>query len=295
VGCPALPKTVLACAFVLWIAPHAQAKPCRGRYVVHVADGSLLHGATAAVPDAVVLGRRTVALTADCQTTPIRQAVAGGRARVVARLNGCERSALRLRATVSGRCHVLRGTLHARGVRPTAFTAQPSRCGDGVVDRLDGERCDDGNRTDDDGCAGDCRSCAGAPPLASAWEGVQVNVILGYGCLRCHDSGAAIGGLDLRPSSAYAGLVGVPTDAAPGLRFIEPGDHLRSFFWLKLAKATDPAGGDLLPGGGMPLDGALSREELDAVGRWIDAGAPERGAVAGTDALLGRCNPAAFP
>jgi len=118
-----------------------------------------------------------------------------------------------------------------------------------------------------------------------------VNILLRYGCLRCHDSAAAIGGLDLRPGSAYRQLVGAATDAVPGLRFVEPGDHLRSYLWLKLAKATDPTPWDALPGAGMPLDGALTAGELAAVGAWIDAGAVADGVVPGTEPLLASCRP----
>ena len=34
----------------------------------------------------------------------------------------------------------------------------PQRCGDGVLDNMKGEVCDDGNTTSGDGCSSDCKS-----------------------------------------------------------------------------------------------------------------------------------------
>src|SRR4029077_1758347 len=64
--------------------------------------------------------------------------------------------------------------------------------------------------------------------------------------------------------------------------------------WRKLAKATINLAG--VPGTGMPNGlPPITVDELDAVGRWIKAGAPETGTVEDTDTLLDACLPPAGP
>ena len=275
------PSRAVWAALACLLAARVHAAPCRGRFVVTHAAGDLLRDARAAVPDAIVVTRRSVALTSACRPTTARLGAT--------HLADCEGPQLRLQVTARARCTMLRGTLRAAGGPPTTFVARASRCGDGVVDHLNGERCDDGNTSDGDGCGADCVACAGWPPLASTWDAVQVTGIVRYGCLRCHDSTGAIGGLDLRPSAALAHLVDVPSRTLAGVPRITPADRMRSVFWEKLAKGTHPADWEALPGGGMPLYGALSADELEAVGRWIDAGALDDDVVAGTEAILGSC------
>jgi cysteine-rich repeat protein len=43
-----------------------------------------------------------------------------------------------------------------------------ARCGDGIVDGLQGEECDDGNRVNGDGCSSDCKRESGAGPVLGA-------------------------------------------------------------------------------------------------------------------------------
>jgi hypothetical protein len=69
-----------------------------------------------------------------------------------------------------------------------------------------------------------------------------------------------------------------------------PGDRTTSFVWLKLAEGA--LGGEYVaavPGAGMPIGGKTTPAELEAVGRWIDAGAPRDGIVPGTEALFAGC------
>jgi hypothetical protein len=116
-----------------------------------------------------------------------------------------------------------------------------------------------------------------------------------HGCTQsvCHGS-AASGGLDLSPDVAYANLVEVPSTAHRFAR-VTPGDNDRSFLWLKLAAATNPGSveiaGSPMPSGGPPI----SADEIELLRLWIYAGAPETGAVAGTQELVSGCLPDVEP
>jgi hypothetical protein len=90
----------------------------------------------------------------------------------------------------------------------------------------------------------------------------------------CHGAGAASAGLDLSDGAAIANLVGVPAAneaaRAAGLVRVAPGDPDHSYLLLKLE-------GTLAPGEGvqMPLvGGPLPASAIDAIRRWIAAGAP---------------------
>jgi hypothetical protein len=90
----------------------------------------------------------------------------------------------------------------------------------------------------------------------------------------CHGS-ARSGDLDLRPGAAYGSLVGIGAVGAPGELRVAPGDADASFLVRKLAGVLGRGEGDRMPNVGRPLR-AL---ELDLIRAWIDAGAPEAGAV----------------
>jgi hypothetical protein len=90
----------------------------------------------------------------------------------------------------------------------------------------------------------------------------------------CHGSDKS-GELDLRNGAAYHSLVGVTSIGAPDELRVAPGDAGASFLVRKLAGALAAGEGDPMPSVGRPLR-AL---ELDLIRAWIDAGAPETGAV----------------
>jgi hypothetical protein len=98
----------------------------------------------------------------------------------------------------------------------------------------------------------------------------------------CHGGPTGIAGLSFEdPESAYERLIdGAPNmgaAAANGLALVAPGERDQSYLFQKLTRT----GADLLGGGlgaAMPLGLApASAEVLDAVGAWIDAGAPYDG------------------
>jgi len=266
----------------------ARSPRCGGRYVVRTTAGRL----APAAPVVLDAAGGTVAAGCGAARAHVRRAHDGWH--VTARFARCgSHRRLRLRLRVAADCSFLAGTVAARHAGRGTFTATASRCGDGVVDIGGEEECDDGNVFGGDACEPTCRACnAGAGPLASSWEGIRTNIFARYGCTRasCH-GGPGSGGLGLGSPAAYDSLVGVPASAVPALHRVEPGDERASFLWLKLAKAVNVADFGDVAGSGMPPDGALTPDELDAVAAWIRAGAPRAGAVPGTEVLLAPCRP----
>ncbi len=320
---------LLAAVALLVAATAAPAKspPCAGRYLIDGA-GPPFVGDEARLP-AVTLDAAKVALSGGvgCSfTTAHRQRTRQGW-KVTARWDHCGSvRTVRLQARVDAGCTRMRGTVRARGLARTPYTAIASVCGDGRIDpeqregceppdrstcrpqcrrvlgprcgdgSLDtGEDCDDGNATDGDGCSATCTCADGR--FAGTWEAIQQRVLARHDCANagCHGQAGA-GGLDLRTPVAYRNLVDVPATAVPSLHRVQPGDRSRSFLWQKLAKATLPDEYGTVPGAGMPNGGApLSDAELEAVRLWIQAGAPETGAVQDTDRLLATCLPPPAP
>src|SRR5205814_1049436 len=81
-----------------------------------------------------------------------------------------------------------------------------------------GERCDDGNLSDADGCDASCGGCVDPATLASTWAAVQANVF-DRACTACHGE-QMTAGLDLRAPGSYAAIVDVA--AATGLYQVKP-------------------------------------------------------------------------
>jgi hypothetical protein len=137
-------------------------------------------------------------------------------------------------------------------------------------------------------------SCPCADGGKSTWPAIQTAIIERYGCTEaaCHGGVPLAGGLDLRPDVAFRNLVNVPSQLNPSLLRVKRGDRSDSVLWLKLATKTqgsdytDASVGTGMPSGTAP---AVSKDELEAVRIWIQAGAPETGVVAGTEELLSTC------
>ena len=99
----------------------------------------------------------------------------------------------------------------------------------------------------------------------------------------CHNSASDPGKLDLRPGVSHDHLVGVPSMIDRTRRLVVPNDVAASYLMLMLrdvppAMANPPASPP--PGniGFMPQNGGASAtlccQKLDAIERWINAGAP---------------------
>jgi cysteine-rich repeat protein len=176
-------------------------------------------------------------------------------------------------------------------------------CGNGVRELP--EVCDDGNLVDDDGCSNDCSSTScETPEFESTFEGIQSVIFDGYGCTNglCHSPAVPPfyqppqGGLDLTAGVSYSQLVGAPSTVPAftddGLVFydrVEPGEPIASSLFERLSAKTNGTPSSLIP---MPTNTlTLTRDHLEAVERWIRAGAPENASVTGTAGLLGTCLP----
>ena len=184
------------------------------------------------------------------------------------------------------------------------FSCPEQVCGNAI--REPGELCDDGNLEDGDGCSPDCQSdqCE-VPEFSSTFEGIQQIIFDSelYGCTNaaCH-SGEFItpkANLDLREGLSYDNLVNVaseiPSASAPGVIFdrVEPGEPSQSFLYEKLAAKTlgTPTNGTPMPN----TRPGLTAQHLQAVERWIRAGAPRDLVVEQTAGLLGTCLPPEDP
>jgi len=88
------------------------------------------------------------------------------------------------------------------------------------------------------------------------------------GCLGCHAGQSPEAGLDL---SEIQALVGVESSQL-GMPLIQPGNHLQSYLWHKVAGTQSIAGG---LGRRMPLDHQWSEDDIELLARWIDLGAPD--------------------
>ena len=96
----------------------------------------------------------------------------------------------------------------------------------------------------------------------------------------CHAGSFPAFDLDLSPGTAWAELVGMPSQEGGKLLRVRPGSIAKSFMARKIVgKGLRLANGSLMPQGcpGVPpLGGCLSDAERYAVLAWIQAGAPQQ-------------------
>jgi hypothetical protein len=133
-------------------------------------------------------------------------------------------------------------------------------------------------------------ACPCAVTFGGTFEAIQQVIFAEHTCTQavCHGAAPGSGKLDLRPANAYRSLVGVPSTYDAERTRVVPGAPESSLLWQKLAARTLKLEG--VPLSPMPLaDPPLSAAELEAVARWIAAGAPEMDSVAGTAELLDVC------
>jgi hypothetical protein len=100
----------------------------------------------------------------------------------------------------------------------------------------------------------------------------------------CH-KGAALeaGGMSLEPAQTIPQNVGVDSELFPQFKRIAPGDPANSYMMIILGGANGPLDAEV---GTMPYNNPrLCNEKIQAVGRWIEAGAMESQPLdAGVDA-----------
>ncbi|RKU12544.1 hypothetical protein C6503_17300 [Candidatus Poribacteria bacterium] len=96
----------------------------------------------------------------------------------------------------------------------------------------------------------------------------------------CHAAPANSRGLSLEYGLSYDALVGVvpqnPAAAAAGMKLVDPENPDNSFLLTKLIE-PGPNQGARMPF----LSGMIHNGKIDAIRKWIEAGAPETGKVAG--------------
>jgi cysteine-rich repeat protein len=176
-----------------------------------------------------------------------------------------------------------------------AVVATPPVCGDGMQ-IVPSEECDDGNDYAGDGCTDTCTKtdCTVFP---TTYDLIQKAIFENHGCTSdvCHGSAAA-GGLDLRAGNSYAEINDVDSATVPGMKRVDPGNKDESLLWINVAALTRPAE-FTAPLRGMPLGlPALSEDELEALGKWIETGGAARDAqIPEAAALLNACVPEPEP
>lgn len=88
-------------------------------------------------------------------------------------------------------------------------------------------------------------------------------------CVNCHDSGSSpSAGLDLTDGHAYTDLVNVKSTIYTSWTLVTPRDSPNSMLMVRLGGETGPSV-SIMPKG----QPALCQEKVDAVRRWIVAGA----------------------
>jgi len=128
--------------------------------------------------------------------------------------------------------------------------------------------------------------------IESTWQAIQTLVFQRHACTfaACHGTPPGSANLDLTARAAYDDLINVPSEADATYMRVAPGAPADSMLWRKLAART--LGRPDVPFRAMPIgDPPLWTGELEALERWIAAGAPEHGVVPATPALLGFCAP----
>ncbi|MFT3697914.1 MAG: hypothetical protein QM831_32540 [Kofleriaceae bacterium] len=88
----------------------------------------------------------------------------------------------------------------------------------------------------------------------------------------CHDAHGHSGGLNLSAGASHTSLVGVASTSGEGWSRVTAGDPSASYLMVALGVEAGPAPMDGL----MPLSSpGLCQQKLDAITRWISAGAAE--------------------
>ena len=277
-----LTRQLAAAAVILAVAATASArapKPpvCRdGRFVTPPGTPPLIAGAIVAAPEALVIGGATptIAIAGHCPAVRVRIRGTRKGTRVVASWpkNACGPGKVQLTAMIDAGCHAMQGVLRVSRSRPVHFIAP--RCGDGIIDTVDGEACDGAAGCDaGQECSPDCRCVARSEPPPAVSFGGDVQPIFSARCAvpLCHSGATPTQGLDLSPGRSYAAIVGRPSTERPDLKIVDPGAPATSYLEWKISGA--PAGQSIL-GSPMPLTGGpLPAAEQAIIRAWIAEGA----------------------
>ena len=119
-----------------------------------------------------------------------------------------------------------------------------------------------------------------APDENAAYHNIQEH-IFDKSCANaaCHAAPTNVANLDLTYGASYENLVGRlpgnPAAAAAGMKLVDPGNPENSFLLMKLIEISNPT-----YGAQMPVIGELHTAKIEAIRKWIEAGAPQIGKVA---------------
>jgi hypothetical protein len=92
-------------------------------------------------------------------------------------------------------------------------------------------------------------------------------------CATCHLTGEEAGGMSLVGDAAIGFLVGQPSQEAPAIMRVAPGEPDKSYLVMKLEGTHIAKGGS---GAQMPFGGApLSATQITKIRQWIAAGAAQ--------------------
>jgi hypothetical protein len=146
-----------------------------------------------------------------------------------------------------------------------------------------------GGGDDDDGGGPDAisASCMEATTHSDlAWLQEKIFTPSCSAFVSCHkDAALEAGGLSLEPGQVIPQTVNVDSDLFPQFKLIVPGNAANSYMMIILGDAAGPIDPEV---GTMPYNNPkLCQEKLDAIERWINAGATENEVVdAGVDAPI---------
>jgi hypothetical protein len=149
----------------------------------------------------------------------------------------------------------------------TAACGTDSTPGPGTADGL----APDGGVRGDGATVDPAEGCAEAA-MHSDFAWIQAHVLTpSCATSMCHAGAEPSVDLSLEAGEAYANLVGKGASTASGWIRVVPGSPDQSYLMVALGRAPGPMPRDgFMPLGAPPLCAA----KLDAVGRWISAGAP---------------------
>lgn len=109
-----------------------------------------------------------------------------------------------------------------------------------------------------------------AAPAASLYQS-QIAPLLEANCAVCHMTGEEAGGMALVSDTAIASLVDHPSQGAPAIKRVVPGDPDNSYIVMKLEGTHIEHGGigAQMPFGAPPL----TKEQIALIRQWIAEGA----------------------
>jgi hypothetical protein len=147
-------------------------------------------------------------------------------------------------------------------------------------------------------CAASARSEDCNAQFTSTFEAIEKVIFKDRGCTNsgCHNASVAPHFLDLRPGQAYDNLVDKPSRSVPGWERVRRGEKDLSLLFINVAAGVDPDNYQAPLGRPMPIGlEPIRSDDLDALRKWIEAGAPRDITVPGTANLLDACLPPPKP